>query len=145
MGHIRVNLSIKVNNDSANGNTGAASDPIDTSGLFSDIKFNASTLEIDLGTNWNKYYFGSVGEMDYAKALAQKVIYKPAQRYLTYKGAETDNITNCRYKRDDDVSNTLTADVKEESIKDLINDAGSNKKSAIKTFIEENERGFVCE
>ena len=58
---------------------------------------------------------------------------------------ETDNITNCRYKRDDDVSNTLTADVKEESIKDLINDAGSNKKSAIKTFIEENERGFVCE
>ena len=51
----------------------------------------------------------------------------------------------CRYKRDDDVSNTLTADVKEESIKDLINEAGSNKKSAIKTFIEENERGFVCE
>lgn len=56
--------------------------------LLEDVKFDPNTLKLDLGVNWDKYYFGSFpreSAEEYKEDLEEGMIYIPSQRYLSYQ------------------------------------------------------------
>ncbi len=86
--------------------------------VFDGLSFDPKTLSVDLGSNWEKFYFTSIEKSDYSKALKEGTVYTPSQRKLYYNGTYLSNgIRNSFDFNNGDAKTTFIAVLKDDLTK----------------------------
>ena len=89
--------------------------------LFDDVKFDAKTLTIDLGENWDKYYFCSYPRKsveEYELGVKENTVYVPGQRVLAHTTSSEHLTKKVTYDWDSNIStNEFTVVLKDDFTK----------------------------